>query len=80
LDIELAGHQPVVERVLNTGASLVADKHFASPDIKQKMDELSNDWDELMKHSANRRNQLDSSLAKQKVKMWQKCRKEFGNS
>ena len=67
LDIELQGHQPVIERVLNTGNGLIADKHFAAPDIKHKMDELSNDWDDLMKQSANRRNQLDASLAKHKV-------------
>jgi len=54
--------------VLNTGNGLIADKHFAAPDIKHKMDELSNDWDDLMKQSANRRNQLDASLAKHKVK------------
>jgi len=54
--------------VLNTGNGLIADKHFAAPDIKHKMDELSNDWDDLMKQSANRRNHLDASLAKHKVK------------
>jgi len=67
LDIELQGHQPVVERVLNTGTGLIADKHFAAPDIKHKMNELSNDWDDLMSQSAIRRNNLDASLAKHKV-------------
>jgi len=57
----------VIERVLNTGNALVADKHFAAAEIKRKMDDLSNDWDDLMKQSANRRNQLDASLAKHKV-------------
>jgi len=57
----------VVERVLNTGSGLIADRHFASPDIKHEMDELSNDWDELLNQSAIRRNNLDASLAKHKV-------------
>lgn len=57
----------MIERVLNTGSVLLAAGHFATPDIQHKMDELSNDWDELMRQSANRRNQLDGSLAKHKV-------------
>ena len=57
----------MIERVLNTGNGLVSAQHFAAPDIQRKMDELSNDWDDLMKQSANRRNQLDASLAKHKV-------------
>ena len=58
----------MIDRVLNTGSGLIAVKHFAAPDIKHKMDELSNDWDELMRQSADRRNRLDASLAKHKVK------------
>jgi len=57
----------VIERVLNTGSGLIAAKHFATPDIQRKMDELSNDWDDLNRQSANRRNHLDASLAKHKV-------------
>ena len=58
----------MIERVLNTGSGLVAAKHFATPDIQHKMNELSIDWDDLMSLSANRRNQLDASLAKHKVR------------
>ena len=68
LDIELQGHQPVIERVLNTGNGLIAAGHFAAPDIRHKMDELSKDWDDLMTQSASRRTHLDASLAKHKVK------------
>ena len=57
----------MIERVLNSGNALIAAKHFAAPDIKEKIDELSNDWDDLMKQSANRRNRLEASLAKHKV-------------
>lgn len=57
----------MVDRVLATGSGLVTAKHFASPDIKQKMGELSTDWDQLLKQSNNRKSNLDISLQKQKV-------------
>jgi len=60
----------MIDRVLNTGSGLIANKHFAAPDIKHKMDELSNDWDELMMQAANRRNKLDASMAKHTVRFW----------
>ena len=58
----------MIERVINAGAGLVSAKHFAADDIQRRMDELSNDWDDLMRQAANRRNKLDASLAKHKVK------------
>jgi hypothetical protein len=57
----------MVDKVLATGSALVNDKHFASPAIKDKISELSNDWKELQKQAANRKNNLDLSLRRQKV-------------
>jgi hypothetical protein len=57
----------MVDKVLATGTGLVNVKHFASPAIKDKISELSNDWNELLRQAGNRKSNLDLSLQRQKV-------------
>lgn len=58
----------MVDKVLATGTGLVNAQHFASPAIKDKIGELSKDWNELLKQAGHRKNNLDLSLQRQKVK------------
>lgn len=67
LDVELQGHQPMIDRVLAGGNALVKGKHFATPAIQDKAAELSSTWNELLRQSADRKKNLDVSLEKQKV-------------
>lgn len=65
--MEIQGHQGMIDKVQANGNSLVKAKHFASPSIKEKNEELKEAWDNLLQHSQNRRNKLDISLQKQQV-------------
>ena len=65
----MQGHQPIVDKVLATGNGLVKADHFATPAIKNKIGELSDDWNELLKQAANRKSNLDLSLQRQKVSL-----------
>ena len=58
----------MIDKVMATGTALVNAKHFASPAIKDKISELTTDWSKLLKQAGNRKNNLDLSLQKQKVK------------
>lgn len=77
LDVELQGHQPMIDRVLAGGNALVKARHFATPAIQDKAAELSSTWSELLKQSADRKRNLDVSVEKQKVKDVLRRRFEF---
>lgn len=57
----------MIDKVVANGNSLTKARHFASPAIKEKGEELTKAWDGLRGHSANRKKNLDISLQKQKV-------------
>ena len=64
---ELQGHQPQINKVVANGDVLVKQKHFATPDIRDKQKELEEAWDDLLQHSDERRKNLDLSLRRQRV-------------
>ena len=66
LDQEINGHTSVVKKVVDSGLALIKMKHSASRDIKDKTDELSVNWNELLKQLADRKRHLDVSLQQQK--------------
>jgi len=59
----------MIDKVLATGTGLVNAKHFATPAIKDKISELTTDWKQLLTQAGNRKNNLDLSLQRQKVKL-----------
>lgn len=48
LQAELAGHEPRINNVCIEGESMIKDNHFASVDIKTKIEELQARWQALM--------------------------------
>ncbi len=66
-ELELQGHEPHIDKVLGTGDALLKRHHFAAPAIQTKKQEVTDAWQTLLKHSANRRKNLDNSLKKHKV-------------
>ncbi|XP_078000869.1 spectrin beta chain, non-erythrocytic 5-like isoform X3 [Glandiceps talaboti] len=66
LELEMVGHQPMIDKTLAAGQGLVDGDHFAKEDIKQQCAELSDDWDNLFGLARARRNSLDQSLEAQR--------------
>ena len=66
-ELEVHGHQPIIEKVVTNGEQLTRSRHFASEDIKDKCEELKEAWAELLEHSQHRKTKLDFSLQKQAV-------------
>ncbi|XP_048733527.1 spectrin alpha chain, non-erythrocytic 1-like isoform X2 [Ostrea edulis] len=66
LDLEIHGHQPIVERVLATGDKLIDQKHYNGKQIKDKCQELQVSWDDLLNKSKIRKKNLDLSVQIQK--------------
>lgn len=67
LDLEIHGHQPIVEKVVSTGEKLIDQKHYNSKQIKDKCQELQVSWDDLLNKSKIRKKNLDLSVQIQKV-------------
>ncbi|KAK3092932.1 hypothetical protein FSP39_009051 [Pinctada imbricata] len=66
LQIEMSGHQPIVEKVVGTGEKLMDQKHFNSKQIKDKCQELQLSWDDLLSKSKVRKKNLDISVQVQR--------------
>ena len=66
-EVELNGHEPILEKVISNGDQLIRTRHFAAPDIKNKCEDLKKAWTELLGHSKFRKNKLDFSVQKQGV-------------
>lgn len=60
---ELAAHQARMDEVLGAAAALVADRHYAADDVKQRMGELKRQWTRLLELSDARKGKLDEALA-----------------
>ncbi|XP_071162084.1 spectrin beta chain-like isoform X8 [Mytilus edulis] len=67
LELEISGHSPSCEKVLQTGNQLIDQKHFNSKAIKDKCQELQLSWDDLLSKSKIRKKNLDMSVQVQKV-------------
>ncbi len=57
----------MIEKVAANGETLIGQKHFASQPIREKNNELSEQWAQLLECSNDRKKKLDISLQKQKV-------------
>ncbi|KAJ8309236.1 hypothetical protein KUTeg_014110 [Tegillarca granosa] len=66
LELEIQGHQPIVEKVGNRGEKLIDEKHVNSKAIKDKCQELQLSWDDLLNKSKIRKKNLDLSVQIQK--------------
>jgi len=64
LEVELNGHQPMIDKVEASGRGLVKAKHFASQPITEKCEELSGAWRSLLDEAGKRKRNLDASLAR----------------
>ncbi|XP_078592218.1 spectrin beta chain, non-erythrocytic 5-like isoform X2 [Branchiostoma floridae x Branchiostoma japonicum] len=62
LEVEVTGHQPVIEKVLGEGQDLIEAQHYAVEEIDGKCEELSSAWAELVERSEERRAQLRLSV------------------
>ena len=67
LELALQGHQPKIDRVLDSGDGLIKAGHFATPDIKERQREVRAAWSELLKCAADRRKKMGGSTDKQGV-------------
>ncbi|XP_066281028.1 spectrin beta chain, non-erythrocytic 5-like isoform X2 [Branchiostoma lanceolatum] len=62
LEVEVTGHQPVIEKVLGEGQDLIEAQHYAVEEIDGKCEDLSSAWAELVERSEERRAQLRLSV------------------
>ncbi|XP_054722410.1 spectrin beta chain, non-erythrocytic 5-like [Uloborus diversus] len=65
LEREIHGHQPMIDKTLNAGQHLIDQKHYASPSVKNKCEELQDSWKELLDCAAERKKKLELSLKSQ---------------
>ncbi|KAK7865818.1 hypothetical protein R5R35_001276 [Gryllus longicercus] len=65
LEAEIAGHQPVIDRTLSSGSSLIEQGHPRSSEIRDLCHSLEMDWEDLQAHAQERSRKLDLSLKAQ---------------
>jgi len=58
----------MIDKVDTVGRSLIKSKHFASPAINEKCEEVSGSWKELLDQAAKRKKNLDAAQLKQMVR------------
>ena len=67
LDLEIQGHQPIIEKVQGRGEKLIEDRHVNAKAIKDKLSELQVSWDDLLNKAKVRKKNLDLSVQIQRV-------------
>ena len=67
LENELANHQFRIDTVLASGQDLIDSNHYASDEIEERCEELSESWALLMEASDERKQRLGDALESQKV-------------
>ncbi|XP_072344928.1 spectrin alpha chain, non-erythrocytic 1 isoform X1 [Scyliorhinus torazame] len=65
LQAEISGHEPRIKAVAQKGHAMVEAGHFASEDVKGKLNDLNQKWDSLKAKAAQRRQDLEDSLQAQ---------------
>ncbi|XP_060065678.1 spectrin alpha chain-like isoform X1 [Ylistrum balloti] len=63
LDAELATHEPAIQAVQDTGAKLIEESDINTADIKERLKQLQDSWEELKSMAANRGQKLEESYA-----------------
>ena len=67
LDLEIQGHQPIIEKVQGRGDKLIEERHVNAKQIKDKLQELQVSWDDLLNKAKTRKKNLDLSVQIQRV-------------
>ncbi|CDI97721.1 Spectrin alpha actinin [Echinococcus multilocularis] len=62
---EIAGHEPRIQDVYQTGENMAQQGHFASEEIRKRIAGLNSVWEDLRQKAENRRKLLDDSLQAQ---------------
>jgi spectrin alpha len=65
LEAELSGHEPAIQAVQDTGEKLMAESNLPPEEIQTRLQQLSENWDELRKMAAERGQRLEESLTYQ---------------
>ncbi|XP_067662527.1 spectrin alpha chain-like isoform X1 [Haliotis asinina] len=65
LEAELASHEPSIQGVQEVGEKLIAESDIGASDIRARLDQLAESWEELKSMSADRGLKLDQSYAYQ---------------
>ncbi|XP_037069817.1 spectrin beta chain, non-erythrocytic 1-like [Pollicipes pollicipes] len=65
LEAELRGHRPVIEKAVQTGAALAAEKRPNADEILERCRELQTAWDNLRSSADRRASRLELNLAAQ---------------
>ncbi|XP_064623906.1 spectrin beta chain, non-erythrocytic 2-like isoform X3 [Lineus longissimus] len=65
LESEIITHEPLIESVVNSAQNMFNNKHFASTDIQERLDDLLKQLKELKDLSAKRRQKLLDALESQ---------------
>ncbi|KXJ20343.1 Spectrin alpha chain, non-erythrocytic 1 [Exaiptasia diaphana] len=59
---EISGHEPRIKAVESSGQEMLNEGHFASDQIKDKLDDLDQKWNDLKDKANVRKGHLDDSL------------------
>ena len=65
---EINNHEPRIAAVLRDADDLVAEGHFASDEVRRRAAQLTDQWQQLKEKAAQRRHDLDASLAAHQVR------------
>ena len=65
---EINNHEPRIKAVLRDADDLVTEGHFASEEVRSRAAQLTDQWDQLKEKAAQRRQDLDASLAAHQVR------------
>lgn len=62
MQAEINNHEPRIDAVSQTAQHMVEEGHFASDEIKSRLGQLHDHWNQLKEKSAQRKQDLDDSL------------------
>ena len=65
LESELASHEPTIKSVQDAGNHLISVSQFGGQEIKERLQQLNDVWEELQEMSASRGRKLDESITYQ---------------
>lgn len=63
LEAEIENHEPSIQAVHETGESLMQESSIGAEDIRSRLDQLTQSWNELKEMAENRGHKLDQSYA-----------------
>ncbi|XP_076454932.1 LOW QUALITY PROTEIN: spectrin alpha chain-like [Babylonia areolata] len=63
LEAEIENHEPSIQAVHETGEKLMEESNIGASDIRSRLDQLTQSWEELKEMAANRGQKLEQSYA-----------------